>query len=131
MSTGSPHPEGGFTLVETLIGLLILAVSSGLLIQSIANASAQIRSARNLIAAEQTALSVLAEHNGSSVRDANDEGVDQGSDLFWFYRETPVTRKEINLELTEIKNIEIEVRLTKDAPVIYRLKTLTIERQSP
>ena len=117
--------------METLIGLMILAVSSGLLMQSIAGASAQLKSARNLIGAEQTALSVLAEHNANSGRDVNDQGVDQASGLFWRYQSKYAPRKEADAELTGVRGVVVEIRQTKDAPVIYRLKTLTIERQLP
>jgi type II secretory pathway pseudopilin PulG len=121
------NPEGGFTLVETLIGLLILAVSSGLLLQSIASASNQMRSARNFLAAEQIAVSILAEHMKVSARDNSETGVDQTSGLVWSYEETSVPRSDANSELAGVKYIKIEVRLTKDAPAIYRVKTLAIQ----
>jgi prepilin-type N-terminal cleavage/methylation domain-containing protein len=130
-AAASSNSEDGFTLVETLIGLLILAISSGLLIQSISNASAQIRSARNLIAAEQTALFVLAAHSAGSNRLETDEGVDPASDLFWRYSEKTTSRNDGDVALTDIKLIEVEVRPAREKPAIYRSKTLAQKQSAP
>jgi prepilin-type N-terminal cleavage/methylation domain-containing protein len=130
-AAASSHSEDGFTLVETLAGLLILAISSGLLIQSISGASAQIRSARNLIAAEQTALFVLAVHSAVSNRAEIEDGVDPESKLFWRYSEKTTARSNGNSALAEIKLIEIEVRSSSNAPAIYRLKTLSENQRGP
>jgi prepilin-type N-terminal cleavage/methylation domain-containing protein len=130
-AAGSSHSDDGFTLIETLAGLLILAISSGLLIQSISGASAQIRSARSLIAAEETALFVLAAHSSGAKWPETDEGVDPASDFFWRYSEKTTARNASDPTLTDIKLIEIEVRPTRDAPVIYRLKTLVQKQPAP
>jgi prepilin-type N-terminal cleavage/methylation domain-containing protein len=130
-AAGSSHSDDGFTLIETLAGLLILAISSGLLIQSISGASSQIRSARSLIAAEETALFVLAAHSSGAKWPETDEGVDPASDFFWRYSEKTTARNASDPTLTDIKLIEIEVRPTRDTPVIYRLKTLVQKQPTP
>jgi prepilin-type N-terminal cleavage/methylation domain-containing protein len=131
MADNPSHSESGFTLVETLVALLILAISSGLLVQSIALASSQITSARHVLAAEQTALSVLAEHSGSANISDSKEGVDNSSNLFWRFSVQTVARRDDNSELSSIETIEIEVSLRQGSPTIYRLKTLMAKRQTP
>jgi prepilin-type N-terminal cleavage/methylation domain-containing protein len=131
MADNPSHSESGFTLVETLVALLILAISSGLLVQSIALASSQITSARHVLAAEQTALSVLAEHSGSANISDSKEGVDNSSNLFWRFSVQTVARRDDNSELSSIETIEIEVSLRQGSPTIYRLKTLIAKRQTP
>ncbi len=131
MTDNLSHSESGFTLVETLVALLILAISSGLLVQSIALASSQLSSARHLLDAEQTALAVFAEQANSPKVGASQEGVDQISSLFWRYSRREIARKDDNSELAGIEAIEIEVSLEKGAPAIYRLKTLATKRQTP
>jgi prepilin-type N-terminal cleavage/methylation domain-containing protein len=118
------HSDAGFTLIETIVGLLILAISTGLLVQSIASASAQIRTARNLIAAEQTALSVLALRSSQSVLQEINQGIDPVSKLFWRYRVKRIVRNDGDIRLTDVDLIDIEVRLASDAPTILRFKTL-------
>jgi prepilin-type N-terminal cleavage/methylation domain-containing protein len=131
MATGSSNSEDGFTLIETLVGLLILAISSGLLIQSIASASAQLRSARNLIAAEQTALLVLAEHSVDLNPEDIKEGIDSETEMFWRYSERATQRNAGTSVLADIKLIEIEVRPAINRPAIYRLKTLSQKKKLP
>ncbi len=129
--TMASHPESGFTLVETLVGLLILAISSGLLVQSISSASAQISSARRLLAAERVALSVLAEHSRMKGNDISEEGTDETSDLFWRYKMRSSPRKSDTGQLAAIETIEIEISLSSSSPLLYRLKALELEASQP
>jgi prepilin-type N-terminal cleavage/methylation domain-containing protein len=129
MAHNLSNSESGFTLVETLVALMILAISSGLLVQSIALASSQMTSARHVLKAEQTALSVLAEQANSQKIIESREGVDNLSDLFWRYSRQDIARGDDNAELLGVEVIMIDVSLTKGSPSIYRLKTLATKRQ--
>jgi prepilin-type N-terminal cleavage/methylation domain-containing protein len=131
MTNDLSHPDSGFTLVETLIALMILAISSGLLLQSIALASSQIKSARHVLDAEQTAIAVLVEQSSSRAVDAIVEGVDQTSSLFWRYSRQTVRRKDESSELAAIDVIKVEVSTQKGAATIYQLETLSLGPQMP
>jgi prepilin-type N-terminal cleavage/methylation domain-containing protein len=131
MTSNRSDSESGFTLVETLVSLLILAISSGLLVQSISLASSQITSARRLLDAEQTALLILAEQSNLLGSDPRKEGVDQLTDLYWNYSAQVIARNNENEDLASIEKVTIEVSLKRGSPTIFRLKTLTDKRQMP
>jgi prepilin-type N-terminal cleavage/methylation domain-containing protein len=71
--------QDGFTLVETLISLIILGVASALLVQSISLASSEIAASNRQQAAEILAVSLLAENEVSG----SNEGSDPVSGLYW------------------------------------------------
>ena len=58
---GSKSPvknDDGFTLIETLIALMVLSLSMGLFVQSLSLATAQLKSTKDILAAEVLAKKI-------------------------------------------------------------------------
>lgn len=118
-----------------MISLLILSISSGLLVQSISFASRQINTSRTLIAAEQLAISVLANHALLAARDGLDARLDPVSGLYWRSQKRTANRADENAALASVDLIIVEISLLNTAPPLYRIKTLdttkTLDTNNP
>jgi prepilin-type N-terminal cleavage/methylation domain-containing protein len=119
--------EDGFTLVETLIALMILAISAGLFVQSVALATGQIRTAARVESAELLALSVLAEHAAGS-HDA--EGVDPVSGLYWRLAQERRPRVIDEVQRTSAVLTLVEVRAAENSAPLYELRAISMAAAS-
>jgi prepilin-type N-terminal cleavage/methylation domain-containing protein len=121
--------EDGFTLVETLVALIILAVSAGLLVQSIMLASAQIKSADLKEAAELLAVSILAGRMAESGNGTAIAGVDPASGLFWRIVQQERSRSASDIKRAGVSIISVEVRTRENAAPLYKLRTLAMKAE--
>jgi prepilin-type N-terminal cleavage/methylation domain-containing protein len=119
--------EDGFTLVETLIGLMILAIATGLLVQSVALATGQIRTSALAQSAELLAVSLLAERAASGGNDPGAEGIDPASGLYWRLVQERRPRVLEERELASAALVFIEVRAAKNSAPLYELRSLSME----
>lgn len=124
-------PQDGFTLVETLIALMILAISAGLFVQSVALATGQIRTSALAGAAELLAVSLLAERAASGGNDPAEEGTDPASGLHWRmgYEKRPRVIDEV--KQASVSFVSIEVRAAKDSAPLFQLRSVSMEAQTP
>lgn len=119
--------QEGFTLVETLIALMIFAISAGLSVQSVALATGQIRTFALAASAELLAISLLAERATSAGSDTEAEGTDPASGLFWRYVRKGQPRVADEGKLASASTVFIQVRAAKDAGPIYELRSVSME----
>jgi prepilin-type N-terminal cleavage/methylation domain-containing protein len=123
--------EDGFTLVETLIALMILAISAGILVQSVALATAQIKTAALTGAAEFLAVSLLAERTASISNDLDVQGVDPVSGLYWRLVRERRLRFVDDVKRASGSIVSIEIRTGKNSPPLYELRSVSIEAGVP
>jgi prepilin-type N-terminal cleavage/methylation domain-containing protein len=128
---GRSGKEDGFTLVETLIALMILAISAGLLVQSVALATGQLRTSTLLGTAESLAVSLLAERAASGGNDPSTEGIDPVSDLHWRLVQERRPREAEGVKLASATLVSIEVRAAKDSAPLYELRSVSMEADTP
>lgn len=119
--------EDGFTLVETLISLVILAIASSILLQSIVQASNQINAAKRLVSAGNLAVAILAEHSVKSSTPGITSGVDEQAKLFWTYTSETERRVADGLPRTSFELIQVVIRLKEAGAPIYKLATVAIK----
>ncbi|NJS14009.1 MAG: hypothetical protein HC788_04580 [Sphingopyxis sp.] len=74
--------DAGFTLLETLIAFVILAVSLGVFLQSLVLAASQAKSSARIVAAELLATDLLA-RSESDEDQSFTEGFDVDTGLIW------------------------------------------------
>jgi prepilin-type N-terminal cleavage/methylation domain-containing protein len=115
--------QDGFTLVETLVALVILGLASGLLVQSISLASGQIKTANRQQAAELLAVAILAELPAA----AEAEGADAASGLYWQSARNAQERMAEEAKRAGLELVRIEVRPEKSAAPILVLKTVMMK----
>jgi prepilin-type N-terminal cleavage/methylation domain-containing protein len=116
--------DDGFTLIETLIALIILAISSGILLQWISLGTIQLQSANRQQAAKQLALILLAENQTVAESLPQREGRDDVSGLYWNYKTELRDRKFGERNSASITFIRLEISTTKGAVPIYRSATI-------
>jgi prepilin-type N-terminal cleavage/methylation domain-containing protein len=119
--------EDGFTLVETLIALMILAISAGLFVQSVALATGQIRTAARAESAELLALSLLAEHAAGSDERQDAEGVDAVSGLYWRLVQERRPRVIDEVKRTSAVLALVEIRPAENSVPLYELRAISME----
>ena len=119
--------EDGFTLVETLIALMILAISAGLLVQSVALATGQIRTSALAETAELLAVSLLAERAASGDKDLGAAGTDPASGLYWRLVKERHPRIIDNVKRASALFVLIEVRAAKDSAPLYELLNVSMQ----
>lgn len=122
--------EDGFTLVETLIALLILAVSAGLLVQSVGLATSQIRTSALLETAELLAVSLLAERAAGGIDDAGAAGTDHASGLHWRLSQERSLRVIDEVKRATASIVSIEVRGKKGSELLFKLRSVSMEAQN-
>lgn len=122
--------EDGFTLVETLIALLILAGSAGLLVQSVGLATSQIRTSALAETAELLAVSLLAERAASGIDDAGAAGTDQASGLHWRLSQERSLRVIDEVMRATASIVSIEVRGKKGSELLFELRSVSMEAQN-
>ncbi|TCD16665.1 prepilin-type N-terminal cleavage/methylation domain-containing protein [Oricola cellulosilytica] len=76
-------PEAGFTLLETIVALLILALALGTAVQSVALASSRLGMSDHARDIEEVARRTLASLAATPPRPGRTEGVDRNSGLHW------------------------------------------------
>jgi prepilin-type N-terminal cleavage/methylation domain-containing protein len=118
--------DDGFTLVETLIAMMILAISAGLLVQSVALATGQIRTSALAQAAELLGVSLLAEHAASTSKDPSAEGIDASSGLYWRLVQDRQVRKIDSVNRASAAFVVIEIRATKNSSPLYQLRSISM-----
>lgn len=122
--------DDGFTLVETLVALVILAMSAGLLTQSIALATGQIRASHSKSDAEILAVTILAEREAVKLERGEIVGTDPATGLFWRFscdmqpRAGETTRADAAL-------ITVEIRPSETAAPLYELATVKMQAGTP
>jgi prepilin-type N-terminal cleavage/methylation domain-containing protein len=126
-ATGRCRPDDGFTLVETLIALMILGISSGLLVQSVALATSQIRTSKLAEDAGLLAVSLLAESAAKGGGNPGVEGVDPASGLYWSMAQEQRPRIVDEVKRASVTLVSIEVRKTKDAAPLFELRSVSME----
>jgi prepilin-type N-terminal cleavage/methylation domain-containing protein len=126
-ATGRCRPDDGFTLVETLIALMILGISSGLLLQSVALATSQIRTSKLAEDAGLLAVSLLAESAAKGGGNPGAEGVDPASGLYWRMAQEQRPRVVDEVKRASVTLVSIEVRKTKDAAPLFELRSVSME----
>jgi prepilin-type N-terminal cleavage/methylation domain-containing protein len=114
--------QDGFTLVETLISLVILGVASALLVQSISLASSEIAASNRQQAAEILAVSLLAEN----VVGGNDEGLDTVSGLYWRFERKYRERVAEGTNRKGFEFVRIAILPRKGADPLLVLKSATM-----
>jgi prepilin-type N-terminal cleavage/methylation domain-containing protein len=130
-AAGCRRSEDGFTLVETLIALMILAVAAGLFVQSVALATGQIKTSASAENAELLAVSLLAERTGSGSDDPSVEGMDQASGLHWRVVQERRARIIDGAKLAGATVVSIDIRTTKDSAPLYQLRSISMEDGRP
>jgi prepilin-type N-terminal cleavage/methylation domain-containing protein len=130
-TAGTPHSEDGFTLVETLIALMILALSAGLLVQSVALATGQIRTAALAETAEFLAVSLLAERAAGRGNVLEAEGIDPASGLYWQMVQERHPRIIDDMKRAGGSIVSIEVRAAKKSARLYELRSISMEADTP
>lgn len=123
--------EDGFTLVETLIALMILAVSAGLFVQSVSLATGQIRTSALAEKAEMLAVSLLAEHAAKGGADAGAEGTDPESGLYWRLVQKRRPRIVDEVRRASASIVSIQVRAAKNSAPIFELRSVSMEAETP
>jgi prepilin-type N-terminal cleavage/methylation domain-containing protein len=121
--------EGGFTLVETLVALVVLSLASGLLIRSVSQAAAQIASARLLSDANALSVSLLITHAHASQTRLG--GTDAGTDLNWNIRTTRLEGFDLGTRSAKAILVEVEVFKKDETAVASRLNTITFPDITP
>jgi prepilin-type N-terminal cleavage/methylation domain-containing protein len=119
--------DDGFTLVETLIALMILAISAGLLVQSVALATSQIKTSALAGDAELLALSLLAESAAKGGNEPSAEGIDQASGLHWRVIQEWLPRAVDEVKQASASFVSIEIRITKGSAPVYQLRSVSME----
>jgi prepilin-type N-terminal cleavage/methylation domain-containing protein len=124
---GRCRSEDGFTLVETLIALMILAISSGLFVQSVALATGQIRTSALAQSAELLAVSIMAERAARGANNPGAEGIDPASGLYWRLVQERRPRVIDEVERASAALVFIEVRAAKNTAPLYELRSVSME----
>jgi prepilin-type N-terminal cleavage/methylation domain-containing protein len=127
---GPCHEDDGFTLVETLIALMILAISAGLLVQSVALATGQVRTSALAQTAELLAVSKLAERAAAGIDDPQTEGIDSVSGLYWLLVQERRARVIDEVKRASASFVSIEIRAAKDSAPLYELRSVSMEAET-
>ena len=126
MTVEHQNSEDGFTLLETLIALIILAISAGLMLQWVSLASTQLHAADRQQAAEQLALTILAERQTMTDVTPEAEGTDERSGLYWHFHREIKYRKIDEQPKASIAVSNIEIRAVKETPPLYKIATISM-----
>jgi type II secretory pathway pseudopilin PulG len=117
----SATSEDGFTIVETLVALMVLAFASVMFARSVSDASTQLQAADKLVDAASLCKRLLAEAEVRS--DDILEGFDEASGLAWIRRaETVVPGSPDEGQILVL--VSVEVYKTKTAPAILKISTV-------
>ena len=123
--------EDGFTIIEALVSLFILALSFGWIMQSISLASAQIRSAETLSSAQYLALKLLSDPKLWNLENPETFNRDPATNLYWRIRDVRTSiHDQISFPI-RVSNLEVTVSTSINTAPIYSLKTARIERDQP
>lgn len=122
--------EDGFTLVETLIALMILAISAGLFVQSVALATGQIRTSALAESAELLAITLRAERGVGVGNDAVAEGTDPASGLYWRLVQERRPRIVDDVKRASVSIMSIQVRAAKNSAPIFELRSVSLEAET-
>lgn len=127
MTEQQQNSDDGFTLLEKLIALIILAISSGLLMQWVSLATTQLHTADRKQAAEQLALAILAERQVLTEPSYQAEGMDEGSGLYWYFHSEIKSRKAGEQAKASVALNSVEISLTKATPPLYKIATISMQ----
>ena len=130
MNTSIRNGEHGFTLVETLVALIILAISAGILTQTIATSAAKIRGADRQELAELLAVKKMAELENAAQLGNEITGFDQSSGLNWrFTRKTYTREKEV--EKTPAELLSVVITAAPNQNPLFRVATIKMRSEPP
>lgn len=123
-SGGWAAAGAGFSLIEMLVAMVIMALSLGVLYQAAAGATRNVRVDERYTYAIQLAESLLADHSQLPPGGVDARG--EASDFQWrVYSEPLINDQELAIELQRLDAVvswgepdEREVRLTTVAPVV-------------
>jgi prepilin-type N-terminal cleavage/methylation domain-containing protein len=122
--------EQGFTLVETLVSLAILAVSSGILMQSIAEATSKLRTSNMLVAAELLAVQKLVEYDDDVLQNKEASGQQAETGLAWSYVETIYPAISVSAEM-DAAMARVEIRSKGNGAMLYSVSAFQLGKSRP
>lgn len=121
--------DEGFTLIETLVAFMILAVSLTILLQSIGQATTQIRTSDEAEAIRQLGERTMAAAQADTRPSVN--GTDKDSGLWWRWSRIAIQRQDASGNLNPVALITVEIgRPSQEAPVQV-LKTVGLAEPKP
>ena len=126
-TAGQCCSEEGFTLVEMLVALMILAISAGIFVQSVALAAGQIRTSAQAESAELLAVSILAERAASGSNSPSVEGIDPASGLYWRLVQERRPRIVEDVRQASAVLVLVEIRAKENSAPLYELRSLHME----
>lgn len=125
--TGS---EAGFTLVETLIAFLILAISLTIIVQSIGQATTQIRKSDEVDFIRQLGERTMLAARADETRGAAN-GTDKDSGLAWKWSRLPFLRQDRGGALEPVVLVTVEIaRPSQETPALV-LKSIQLAKPKP
>lgn len=124
---GSRHDEDGFTLLEALIALIVLAVSTTMFARSVSDASAQLSGSDRLIAASHLGYRLMVEAEAFLDAGAT-EGLDPTSGLHWHKTIGFINDAGLG-EQTRIGLVTVEISVGKGkAPVLQFQSSVFVDK---
>lgn len=114
--------DEGFTLLETLVALVMLATATMLFAQSVSIATGQLAGADRLIAAANLGARLMAEAELQPA-DGVMEGVDEPSGLKWRRITGRVTSGEVTDGVDQIISVTVDVYKREVAEPLLHLQT--------
>jgi prepilin-type N-terminal cleavage/methylation domain-containing protein len=122
--------EQGFTLVETLVALAVLAVSSGIFMQSIAEATSKLRTSNMLVAAELLAVQKLVEYDDDVLQNKEASGQQAETGLAWSYVETIYPAIGVSAAM-DAAMARVEIRSKGNGAMLYSVSAFQLGKSRP
>lgn len=122
--------EDGFTLIETIIAFVVLALSLMVLSQSISQATTQIRTADISDSSRFVAERVLAAAQIEE-KQTRGAGTDEASSLLWTWNNIFVGRSDPRSKLPTAILTVVEVRKSEEAAPLLVLKSIRYVAAAP
>lgn len=115
--------EAGFSLLEVLVALMVLAVSYTALMQTISSAVLQAKNGAQLSEAAELADRIQAGYQAG--RAGPNEGVDEASGLVWKIRFSPLGAGEI-AEPSVPSILTIQIQIPGNATSLFEARTIAL-----
>lgn len=115
--------DAGFTLLEVLVSMMVLALSYAVLMHTISAALLQTRTAKTLVQASEIAKRLQAEL--AQHKDVPASGLDQSTGLTWLLETQPIAQSMQGLKVTTI-----HIRPTDKGVDVISLRTIMASRSS-
>lgn len=103
-----PAGQGGFSLLEMVVAIAILALSLGALYQAVSGATRNVRTGEKYAYGVELARSVLADNNLISTDGVSKRGETQGG-FNWQVLSSPVTLPQTGLPRGALHQLEVTV----------------------